>query len=516
MNLLAYHPLANLFPLIEGEEFGRLVEDVRAHGLRDLIVVHEGKILDGRNRWRAAVAAGRMKEGAGAYYSKNVLNDGFREFGSEAEDGEDPLAWVISKNLNRRHLSESQRAMVAARIANMRQGARTDLSPIGEKSQADAAMILNVGKRSVERARTVQERAAPEVVEAVDRGDIAVSAAAEIAALPADEQKRLIEAADPKVFLAVVKEQRARRQAEKKERRQHREIELGARQTALPAKKYGVIVADPEWRFKPYSSESGMDRAADNHYPTSDLETLMRRDVGAIAADDSVLFLWATVPMLVEAICAADAWGFCWFDRQNGLLVPEKGRARYVTHFAWLKQKIITGYWNRGKHEILLVFTRGNPVAPAMGDQLPSWAEGEGVAADATEHSRKPEIFLEWIERLWPNTPKIELNARRARPGWDAWGNEAPFRNGRKPANPLSWQDQGHQLVALANDVEIGAIFPPARTGEGWRWKLWRSGSACPAEGLVKKEGAARVALASRWSALVRQDIRNNAHEDAS
>ena len=59
------------------------------------------------------------------------------------------------------------------------------------------------------------------------------------------------------------------RMAEKKARRAQLEAELGARQRALPDKRYGVIYADPPWRFEPYSRITGMDRAAENHYPTS-------------------------------------------------------------------------------------------------------------------------------------------------------------------------------------------------------------------------------------------------------
>ncbi|RWF66868.1 MT-A70 family methyltransferase [Mesorhizobium sp.] len=225
----------------------------------------------------------------------------------------------------------------------------------------------------------------------------------------------------------AVKTLRSEAQAEKKERRAVREVELGARQAALPAKKYGVIYADPEWRFDPYSAETGMDRSPDNHYPTSDLLTLMQRDVGAIAAKDCVLFLWATAPMLIEAICVLDAWGFCWIERDptTGYLAPNKAHARYVSHWAWLKNKIGTGYWARGKHEILLIATRGNPVAPAMGEQLDSWSDAMAVEADVGRHSAKPDVFAAWIEKHWPNTPKIELNARQARPGWDVWGNES-------------------------------------------------------------------------------------------
>ncbi len=95
--------------------------------------------------------------------------------------------------------------MVAGRLANMRQGARSDLSPIGERSQAAAAELLNVGKRSVERARQVQAHGAPDLVAAVDAGKIAVSTAAEIATLPEDEQKAIIEAGDGEIQKAAKK-----------------------------------------------------------------------------------------------------------------------------------------------------------------------------------------------------------------------------------------------------------------------------------------------------------------------
>jgi N6-adenosine-specific RNA methylase IME4 len=189
----------------------------------------------------------------------------------------------------------------------------------------------------------------------------------------------------------------------KAERRAQRELDLSARQAALPAKHYGVIVADPEWRFEPYSRDTGMDRAADNHYPTSITDEIAARDVGSIAADDCVLFLWATVPMLRDALRVMEAWGF-----------------EYRSHAIWDKVHIGTGYWFRNRHELLLVGTRGDIPAPAMGEQFPSV-----FTIARKEHSAKPEQFLEIIESYFPTLPKIELNRRGPpRPGWDAWGNE--------------------------------------------------------------------------------------------
>lgn len=214
----------------------------------------------------------------------------------------------------------------------------------------------------------------------------------------------------------------------KAERRTNREAELGAKIKALPERRFGVILADPEWRFEPRSRVTGMDRAPENHYPTSSLEELQRRRVADIAASDSVLFLWATVPMLAEAFCVLDAWGFASFTRYSstGFLAPVKHSARYVSSAAWIKYHpgtgIGLGHWFRVDHEILLVATRGDPPAPTHGEQLRSVIDEPASRV----HSEKPELVAEMIDRFWPTLPKIELNRRgAARPGWEAWGNEA-------------------------------------------------------------------------------------------
>lgn len=191
---------------------------------------------------------------------------------------------------------------------------------------------------------------------------------------------------------------------EKKARRARKEKILAGIQSALPTKKYGVIYADPEWRFEVYSRDTGMDRAADNHYPTTATDAICQRPVGDIASDDCALFLWATAPMMPDALRVMTAWGF-----------------EYKSQCVWVKDRIGTGYWFRNQHELLLVGTRGKVPAPAMGTQWPSVIE-----APVGKHSAKPDRFYELIEGYFPNLPKIELNARRAREGWDAWGNEAP------------------------------------------------------------------------------------------
>jgi hypothetical protein len=162
---IPFHPLAGIFPLLEGEAFAALVADIRAKGLHEPIVLHEGKILDGRNRYRACIEAGIAPR-------------------FESYSGSDPLGYVVSLNLERRHLDESQRAMVAARIATLQHG--TNQHTRGSANlpvQSQAAELLNVSERSVRSARTVQTTGARELVHAVEAGKVKVSVAANIATL---------------------------------------------------------------------------------------------------------------------------------------------------------------------------------------------------------------------------------------------------------------------------------------------------------------------------------------------
>jgi N6-adenosine-specific RNA methylase IME4 len=198
---------------------------------------------------------------------------------------------------------------------------------------------------------------------------------------------------------------RAVRTEVKQIRRAKREAELGAATeraaAAIGPRLYGVIYADPPWRFEPYSRITGMDRAADNHYPTMTLEAIKQLRVPA--AEDAVLFLWATAPMQPEAFEVMAAWGFT-----------------YRSQFIWLKPVAGTGYWNRNRHEHLLVGTRGDVPAPAPGEQFDSV-----ISAPSGRHSEKPPAFAEMIEEMFPSLPRLEMFARGPRPGWDVWGNEA-------------------------------------------------------------------------------------------
>jgi len=178
----------------------------------------------------------------------------------------------------------------------------------------------------------------------------------------------------------------------------------------LPSRPGGwpVIYADPPWRFKTWS-EKGMGRSPDgpiSHYQTMSLLEICALSVADITAKSAVLYLWATNPLLPQALEVMRAWGFC-----------------YKTNLCWDKQRIGTGYWLRGRHELLLIgaIPKASGMAPQRGCAVPS------VLSETSErrHSRKPSGAYEMIERYHPGVPKLELFARPPlRADWTAWGNE--------------------------------------------------------------------------------------------
>ena len=187
------------------------------------------------------------------------------------------------------------------------------------------------------------------------------------------------------------------------ERRKKRDDKLQGLAKALPEGKFSVIYADPPWRHdEPFDSSHS--RGVENHYPTMTLEEIFALKVAEICADDCTLYLWATSPKLAECLKVIEAWGF-----------------EYRTNFVWVKDKIGLGWHNRNQHELLLVAKRGALPTPDNADRISSV-----IAAPRDEHSVKPRLVIDKLTEWYPHVAKIELFARRARPGWARWGAEAP------------------------------------------------------------------------------------------
>lgn len=180
-----WHEYADLFPWIEGPAFEELKADIAKNGVIEPIVFLDGAILDGRNRYMAARQLGI-------------------EYPRVEYQGDDPLGFVISHNLKRRHLTESQRAMVAAKLAKVPHGGdrRSDQAEnLPLVSQEMAARQLNVSDRSIRTAKQVAEQGTPELAKAVEEGKVSVSAAASIVDQPPEVQREVV--ARPNVKKAV-------------------------------------------------------------------------------------------------------------------------------------------------------------------------------------------------------------------------------------------------------------------------------------------------------------------------
>lgn len=164
------HPAATLFPMMDQQSFERLRADINENGQEKCITFFNGQLLDGRNRMKACEELGIEP------MTEEIEDNGDGKF--------DPYKWVLSINLHRRHLTESQRAMVAAKLATFRRGeignGRKVDPPIGGSTVEQAATMLNVGRGSVERAKQVLEHGSKEIIEAVEQGQLPVSFTAKV------------------------------------------------------------------------------------------------------------------------------------------------------------------------------------------------------------------------------------------------------------------------------------------------------------------------------------------------
>jgi N6-adenosine-specific RNA methylase IME4 len=193
-------------------------------------------------------------------------------------------------------------------------------------------------------------------------------------------------------------------------------------------RKYGVIYADPPWSFRNWSAK-GTGRNAISHYDCLDPAALAALPVADLAADDCVLFLWATDPLLPRALDLIRAWdfeyktvGFYWVKLNSA----PKHDADYFTGL---------GYWTRANPEQCLLATRGKPPRKAKNVR-------RLVAEKRREHSRKPDCVRERIEKL-VDGPYLELFARETKPGWECWGDQiALFDRG-----PVETRRQPSKLV---------------------------------------------------------------------
>jgi len=187
-------------------------------------------------------------------------------------------------------------------------------------------------------------------------------------------------------------------------------MSLSTKYIPFPKGKNNVILADPSWDYKDKANAGK--RGSSYKYPTMDLVEIALLPVEEISSKNSICFLWATAPMIQEAMVVMRSWGF-----------------KYKTFgFVWVKKtskgtnKIGMGNYTRANAEIVLIGVKGRP-------KVRSHSVRQIIESIAGEHSQKPEEIYERIEQLMgEKSKKIELFARSRRQGWKSWGLEVDSR----------------------------------------------------------------------------------------
>jgi len=171
---------------------------------------------------------------------------------------------------------------------------------------------------------------------------------------------------------------------------------------------YGVILADPPWKYEYWSPKYDGGRRAENYYPVMTHEDIARLPVGGLAADNAVLFMWGVWPRLFDCEFVMNSWGF---EYKTIAWIWIKANQTGFGFFTGM------GFYTRSNTEPCLLAVKGSmPVARHDIQAL--------IYSPIREHSRKPDDQYRKIEALYPGKRYLELFARHKRPGWDAWGNE--------------------------------------------------------------------------------------------
>lgn len=181
-------------------------------------------------------------------------------------------------------------------------------------------------------------------------------------------------------------------------------------------KKYQVIYADPPWS---YENSSVPQAGVDHQYSTMALEDIKALPIGKLADKDCALLMWATFPLLKEALEVIEAWGF-----------------KYKTlGFSWIKTNADgtpffgVGYYAKSNCEVCLLATKGNAHSLVKSNSVSSV-----IMSPKARHSAKPPIVRDKIVELFGDIPRVELFARADQKqdlwgkntfdGWDTWGNQ--------------------------------------------------------------------------------------------
>lgn len=373
-----FHPVANIFPLLQGEEYESLKSDIAKNGLIEPIWLHpDGRIVDGRNRWRACVET-----------NTNAKFETWNGQGSLIE-------FVISLNLHRRHLDSSQCAAIAL-----------DVLPMLEDEARERQRLAGGDRKSEDYQKSVSQK----IDEAISQPKSTQQAAQlfQTNRQYVSDAKRIKEQ-DPVLFEQVktgtVNIVQAKRELKERKREEIREENRKLVIETLPAnlyisgQRFQTLVLDPPWDWGDEGDIDQFGRARPT-YHTMTIEEISDLPIQDLACQNAHLYLWITNRSLPKGFGLLEKWGF-----------------RYVTCLTWIKPSIGMGNYFRGSTEQVLFAVKGS--LPLLRNNVGTWFEANRPG----EHSGKPDEFYSLVESCSPG-PWLEMFSRKERNGWVMWGAE--------------------------------------------------------------------------------------------
>jgi N6-adenosine-specific RNA methylase IME4 len=377
-----------LIPPLSPQELQGLERSLLGEGCRDQIVTWKGIIIDGHHRHRLC----------------RKHNIPFKVVEKDFPSRDEAKIWIIKNQFARRNITDFTRCVLALEVEpilaaqareRQREGGRHKLPQKSSQALSESretreaiARLAGVSHDTVRKVKLILEKAS-------------------------EEEKAELRKPDSKLSIHQVF-------------RKLQQEQLRTRTPPLPGGKYELIYCDPPWRYAFTQFES---RAIESHYPTMAFEELSALPVPSIAADDCVMLMWAPSCKLEEALRLIANWGFI-----------------YRSCAVWVKCKLSFGYYFRNEHELLLLSTKGSPPTPWPENRPPSV-----IVAPRTQHSKKPDLVYEVLERMYPALRKIELFARESRKGWAVWGNQIP---------PAPVSAPGLTISSRSSQVEVTACVP--------------------------------------------------------
>ena len=392
------HPAAAIFPMMTEAEFAELVADIEKNGQRDAIELYEGKILDGRNRGLACMRLG--------------IKPRFEQFDWRAKGS--PTAYVMSKNLKRRHLNESQRGMIAAAAAPFFEAEAKERQRAGAKKGGEGGKGKPKAKAAkAEKVSAPGRGASPKPAAAKPERKAAKEAAASVGVgTRTVERAKAVKKKAPELAEKVMSGELTLKQAEKQIRRTEQIAQVKA--YVPPAGEFPVIVVDFPWKYDDQLDGSDQVRGG-CPYPPMTIDEICKFDLPLPSNDGAAaVFMWVTNSHLIDPAAYAVV-ARTWAGRYG--LKPKQIRT-------WKTPEMGLGHVWRNDTEHLIRFERGRPVYNQV-TQRTSFEAPPGVSPDG-KHSAKPDRAYDDIVELCPAEPKLEMFARKERAGWITTGAELP------------------------------------------------------------------------------------------